>query len=225
MNYSLATLGFGFILGVQHAFEPDHVIAVATLITEHKKPTKAALAGAFWGVGHTTTLFTIGLIVLILKISIPERLNLFAELLVGIMLVFLGIRAISQGRFLIHKHPHSHEDLKHTHIHAHRESQKDPSHKTKSFLVGVFHGLAGSGALMVLVLSTISTILEGMYYVLLFGMGSILGMTIMSFLLSLPLSYSTQKFINVEKDLRNLAGGASVIFGIYIIYTVSNLLR
>lgn len=224
MNQVLLTLAFGFLLGIKHSFEPDHVIAVSTLVTEHKKSRIAALVGTFWGIGHTTTLFTIGLIVLILKVSIPEKLSLLGEFMVGIILILLGLSAIFQERFVIHTHHHTHEDTKHTHLHAHSEHDNASSHRRKSFLVGVFHGLAGSGALMVLVLTTVRTLLEGVYYMLLFGLGSTLGMTLMSFLIGLPLSYSSKKYINAEKSLRNLAGGVSIVFGIFIMYSVSKLL-
>lgn len=194
------TLILGFILGIKHAFEADHIIAISTIVTEQKNPIKAALVGTFWGLGHTTTLFIIGVLVLLLKLSIPENISLIFELFVGVMLVILGVRAIKQGRIILH---------------AHRK------HHT-SFLIGIVHGLAGSGALMILVLSTISSLAQGLYYILLFGLGSTLGMSAMSFLVSLPFIFSASKFPQMEKYLRLIAGTLSILFGLLMVYYIAN---
>lgn len=187
----LFTLILGFMLGIKHAFEADHVIAVSTIVSEQRNPFKAALIGTFWGLGHTTTLFIIGIIVLLLKLSIPEKLSLLLEGLVGIMLIILGIRVIIKNN-LLHTHKH--------HV---------------SFLVGLIHGVAGSGVLMLLVLSTISSLLEGLYYILLFGLGSVLGMSTMSFIIGVPFLYSASKFPKLEKYLRFGAGVLSILFGCF----------
>lgn len=194
------TLILGFILGIKHAFEPDHVIAISTIVTDQKNPLKAALVGTFWGLGHTTTLFITGVLVLLLKLSIPEKVSLTFEFFVGVMLIILGARAIQRGKVILHTHKHE-------------------KHHT-SFLIGTVHGLAGSGALMLLVLTTIPSLSQGLYYILLFGLGSVVGMSAMSFLLGLPFLFSTAKFPQIEKYLRLVAGTLSIFFGLFWIYQI-----
>lgn len=213
---SLVTLFLGFILGLQHAFEADHMIAVSTMVTEQKNPFKAALVGTFWGIGHTTTLFIAGIIVLLLKITIPEKIALALEFCVGIMLVGLGAYTLYKARTSIHSHEHAHEDTHHEHPHKIGSIH----HHHKSFLIGTVHGLAGSGALMVLVLATVQSVIEGLYYILIFGIGSIAGMTIMSMIIGLPFIYSTKKFPNMERTLRFIAGVLSIGFGMFVMYEI-----
>lgn len=214
----LLTLALGFFLGVKHAFEADHIIAVSTIVTEQKNPLKAALIGTFWGIGHTTTLFIVGLIVLLLKVQITEKVALSLEFVVGFMLVLLGVYTIYKTRFTIHVHKHEHRKGT-MHEHPHWHSKADHKHHT-SFFIGSIHGLAGSGALMVLVLSTVSSLIEGLYYILLFGIGSIAGMTIMSLVVGLPFIYSTKRYPNIEKYLRLAAGVLSILFGGFVMYQI-----
>lgn len=190
------SLVLGFILGVKHAFEADHVVAVSTIVSELKSPFKAAVVGAFWGIGHTTTLFLVGIVVLLLRVSIPQNLSLSLEGLVGVMLIILGIRIFNNKSLINYKSHHV------------------------PFLVGLVHGLAGSGVLMILVLSTIPTLMVGLFYILLFGVGSIMGMSLVSFLIGIPFSYSSSKFPKIEKNLRLLSGFFSILFGLIIIAEV-----
>lgn len=192
----LFTLVLGFILGIKHAFEADHIIAVSTIASEQKNSFKAALMGIFWGIGHTTTLFIVGFLVLILKISIPQSLSLILEGLVGVMLIVLGIK-----------------------VFVNFQSTHSPNHKMP-FLVGVVHGLAGSGALMLLVLSTIANVLDGLFYILVFGVGSLLGMSIMSFIISIPILYAKNQLPKLENYLCIGAGVLSILFGAFVIYEV-----
>lgn len=210
--FSLSTLFLGFLLGLTHALEADHLIAVSTTVTSSKNPFKAATVGMFWGIGHTTTLFLVGLIVLVLHITIPENLSIGLEGLVGIMLIGLGITTLRKKDNSVHEHEHEHSGESHTHLHtshAHR-------HK-RSFLIGTIHGLAGSGALMVLVLSTINSVMQGIIYIILFGVGSIAGMSVMSFLFGLPLSISS-RFIRMNHMLHRILGCISIIFGAFVLY-------
>jgi len=218
MERQLSILVFGFLLGIKHSFETDHVVAVTTIVSEHKKLLQAALVGTFWGMGHTTTLFVIGLSVLVLKIAIPQQISLFFEMIVGITLVVLGLAAIYRTvSFHIHVHTHSH--LTHVHQHMHTNTSHSHVHK-KSFLMGTLHGLAGSGALMLLVLSTIRNTMEGVIYILLFGIGSAGGMTVISLILGLPFLLSTQKFPNIQKYLSLVAGIISVVVGATLAYEI-----
>jgi len=219
MSQTIPLLIFGFLLGIKHAFDADHVVAVSTMISEFKNPLRASLVGAFWGFGHTTTLFVVGLMVLLLKISIAENISLFFELLVGFMLILLGIRAIWQRNINFHEHVHQHKNSVHSHLHFHTLTKHFHRHH-KSFLIGTVHGLAGSGALMILVLTTLHSFLEGIYYILIFGIGSIIGMSLISIVIGFPLIYSSQKFPKAEKYLRIITGFCSVIFGIIVIYEI-----
>ncbi|MEN9407474.1 MAG: hypothetical protein RLZZ455_690 [Candidatus Parcubacteria bacterium] len=209
---SLSTLFLGFLLGLTHALEADHLIAVSTTVTSSKNPFKAATVGMFWGIGHTTTLFLVGLIVLVLNVTIPENLSIGLEGLVGIMLIGLGITTLRKKDNSVHEHLHEHSGESHTHLHTNH------SHRHKrSFLIGTVHGLAGSGALMVLVLSTIHSVMQGIIYIILFGVGSIAGMSVMSFLFGLPLSLSS-RFIRINHTLHRIIGFVSILFGTFVIY-------
>ena len=213
------TLILGFILGIKHAFEPDHVVAISTIATEQKNLFKSALIGTFWGLGHTTTLLITGFLVLLLKLSIPEKLSQGFEFLVGMMLIILGVRAIQKGRIILHTHRHEHEEKSHQHMHFHEDKPAHRKHHI-SFLIGTVHGLAGTGTLMLLVLSTVPSLTQGLYYILLFGLGSTLGMSAMSFLVGLPFLFSAGQFPQMEKYLRLLAGILSILFGLFWIYEV-----
>lgn len=218
MTSHATVLALGLVLGIKHAFETDHVAAVTTIVSEHKNPLRAALIGTFWGLGHTTTLLIVGLFVLIAKISIPEKVSLFFEMLVGFALVCLGLLSIM--RILVsHKHSHHHGDTNHAHVHAHQSPNHTHFHK-KSFLMGTLHGLAGSGALMILVLSTIKTTIEGIFYILLFSLGSIGAMTFISMVLGLPFILSARKFPSTQKYVTAAAGAVSVFVGLGLIYEI-----
>lgn len=219
MDQTIPLLIFGFLLGVKHAFDTDHMVAVSTMISEFKNPLRAALVGTFWGFGHTTTLFIVGLIILLLKISIPENVSLFFELIVGFTLISLGVKAVWQSKINLHEHRHEHEETAHSHFHFHDLEKHFHGHH-KSFFIGTVHGLAGSGALMILVLSTVHSIVEGIYYILIFGIGSIVGMSLISIILGFPLIYSTQKFPKAEKYMRIITGSLSILFGILLIYEI-----
>ena len=219
MNQTLLTLLLGFFLGIKHAFDADHIIAVSTMVTEHKNPFKASLVGTFWGIGHTTTLFIVGIIVLLLKITIPENVSLSLEMIVGFVLVLLGIKAIREKQESLHMHVHTHDQESHVHPHLHSNHNHWHKHYY-SFAIGLIHGLAGSGVLMILVLSTINEIFQGVYYILLFGIGSIIGMTVISFFVGIPFIYSAKKFPYIEKYLRVVAGILSIVFGLSIVYEI-----
>lgn len=213
MPQTILTLFFGFILGIKHAFDADHLLAITTALTEQKNPFKAALLGTFWGIGHTLTLFIIGILVLFFNLSIPEKISMNLELLVGIMLIALGLGTITKRNLKIHHHVHKHDGIAHSHLHSPQHHQ----HR-RSFLIGIVHGLAGSATIMILVISTIKSLITGIYYILLFGFGSIIGMTLVSFFIGIPFIYSMEKFTQGEKYIRIIAGSFSIIFGSYIFF-------
>src|SRR3989338_2332474 len=147
-----AAFGLGLILGIKHALDADHVIAVSTIVSEHQSLKWASLIGAFWGLGHTTALFVVGLLVIGLRLTIPARLALGLEFLVALMLVILGgsilWRSFRVEKLHLHAHAHNPETHAHFHIHAKTEEDHGHSHPFKSmrkpFLVGMVHALAGS---------------------------------------------------------------------------------
>lgn len=209
----------GFLLGLEHAFEADHLVAVSTMVVHHKNPWKAALVGTFWGMGHTFTLFLVGIAVLLFKVAIPAEIALWFEFLVGVMLTFLGLRLIILTRKVLHTHAHAHGKDKHDHPHFHSASKHQHQHH-KSFLIGTIHGLAGSGVLVILVLSTVRSVVDGLLYILIFGIGSIAGMSLMSIFIGIPFIYSSHKFPVVEKYLKILAGTLGILIGILIMYRI-----
>lgn len=224
-----AAFGLGLLLGVQHALDPDHLIAVSTIVSEHKNFKWASLIGAFWGLGHTTTLFIVGMAVIGLRVTIPPRLGSGFEFLVALMLVILGINVLRKtfGTERVHLHTHSHNPETHTHFHVHDNPQQDHGHAhpmnamRRPFIVGMVHGLAGSAALMLLVLSTIASPLGGLLYIFIFGLGSMGGMLLLSGIISLPFVLTAQRFTLMNRWIRVLAGVASIGFGLFLGWEMS----
>ena len=228
----LAAFSLGLLLGIQHALDPDHLIAVSTIVSEHKNFKWASLIGAFWGLGHTTTLFIVGLLVIGLRVSIPPRLGEGLEFLVALMLVILGINVLRKafGAERVHLHTHSHSPETHTHFHVHDNPRQDHAHPhpfkamRRPFIVGMVHGLAGSAALMLLVLSTIESPVGGLLYIVIFGLGSVGGMLLLSGIISLPFILTAQRFSAMNRWIRVFAGVASVTFGIYLGWEIGSQL-
>lgn len=219
-----AAFGLGLILGIKHALDADHLIAVSTIVSEHRSLKWASLIGAFWGLGHTATLFVVGLLVIGLRLTISPRLALGLEFSVAIMLVILGInilwRSFRVEKIHLHAHNHSPETHAHFHIHGEREEIHAHPHPFKSmrkpFFVGMVHGLAGSAALMLLVLTTIPSPLAGLLYIVIFGFGSVGGMLVLSSLIGLPFILTAQRFTALNRWIRLAAGLASAAFGIFL---------
>ncbi len=188
-----------------------------------RHPLRAALAGTFWGLGHTLTLLLVGILVIVFKVSIPSGMALSLEFLAGAVLVALGAQ-ILWGYFRVRFHRHSHgpgHSHLHFHAHDHEYDHHRPNHHRKSLLVGMVHGLAGSAALMLLVLSTIDSPWIGVAYILLFGLGSNLGMMIASTAIGLPFSLSALRFWRLNENARLLAGAVSVILGALVMVEIA----
>ena len=174
---AIAVLLLGFVFGLYHAIEADHLAAVSAIVSEHKNVLTASVIGGFWGLGHTISLFIVGALVIFVKVQISENTEGFLEGAVGIMLVFLGLNAIRKifAAQKIHTHTHDHDGHQHSHIHIHREEKAEVSHHRfapRSMLVGMIHGLAGSAGLMLLVLPTIPSPSVALLYIAIFGTGS-----------------------------------------------------
>ncbi len=211
---------FGFLLGVKHALDADHIVAVTTIVSRSSSLRRSVLAGLSWGIGHALTIFLVGFAVLVFKLTIPDRLALSMEFVVGVVLILLGaplIRQLVTGR--AHVHLHQHGDKQHLHSHSHDETPgHDHQHIRRPLLIGMVHGLAGSGALTVLVLSTMPSVNQGLFFLLLFGVGSILGMLVFSGLISLPFSFTAGRSLKLNLWVRGVAGVISIVFGIFIMW-------
>src|SRR3954451_520643 len=213
----LSILALGFVLGIKHAIEPDHVIAVSTIASQSKKLLRSSLAGVFWGIGHTATLLIVGVILIFMKGEIPEKWAMSLEFLVGIMLVYLGITTILSLKN-IHLHKHQHDGDEHKHVHSHESSGKHEhkhQHDTylKSMLIGLVHGLAGSGAMVLLTMSTVKSVGEAAIYILIFGAGTVMGMLFFTTIIGIPFVLS-KKRRTISGTLGITTGVISTTFGI-----------
>ena len=251
----LSIIALGFFLGMRHATDPDHVIAVTTIVTRERRLSKSALIGAVWGLGHTMTIFVVGGAIILFNLVIPPRLGLTMELAVAFMLVLLGIvnvrsffraapRAVAHSG-VVHSHPHAHGDYIHTHAHGHQpEEHPHAGNRTplaradrllsgfaayrpiRPLVIGIVHGLAGSAGVALLVLATIRDPHWAVLYLLVFGLGTIAGMMLITMSLA-----SAFHFLRAgERFSRRLALASGVLslgFGIlvsYQIFVVSGLL-
>ncbi|MFN7944295.1 MAG: sulfite exporter TauE/SafE family protein [Blastocatellia bacterium] len=227
---TLSVLTLGLVLGLKHAVEADHLAAVTAIVSERKSLFSSTLVGGLWGIGHTIPILLVGLAVIILRVEIKERVGLSLEFCVGLMLIALGAHALwklKRGKRL-HLHAHQHGGHLHVHPHFHdKDKPHDEAHTHHGFrlglrplFVGMMHGLAGSAALVPLVVAEIRSPLVGMFYMLVFGFGSIGGMMLMSSLVGLPLHLTAAKFSRFNYALRALAGIFSVGFGLFMVYKI-----
>ena len=230
---TLAVLGIGLVFGLKHATEVDHVIAVSTIVSQHKSVFRSALVGLLWGAGHTASLLLVGVVVLALRVSIPERVSSWLELGVALMIIGLGLsalwRALRKSR-KVHVHQHNHDGVSHVHIHFHEnETKHEPaislphSHAVlrlgwKPVLIGTMHGLAGSGALTLLVLTQISSPWIGLLYLAIFGFGSMVGMLLMSGVIGFPFALTSTRLTHAHDRLQTVAAVLSICFGIWYAY-------
>ena len=188
----LASSSLGSLLGMRHALEPDHLAAVSTLVTSERSSYRAALLGACWGLGHTLALVIVVAVLVLLRAEMPARMADVCEFFVAVMLIGLGMRAIFQATrqgVAGPAHAHRHGGLVHMHQagapHVHIGAW---TMARRPLVVGAVHGLAGSGALTALVLTTLPTTAAQLAYVGLFGLGSTLGMAALSGILGWPLA-------------------------------------
>lgn len=201
----------GFIIGVGHAFEADHIAAVTTIATQTKKIKEAAYVGITWGLGHSFMLLTVGMLALLFKLSINEQLADLVEVIVGVMLILLGLNI---ARKLSNLHFHRKDKV----FHSHPGKSK---HYHKSFLIGGLHGLAGSAALNVLVIASVETITQGFLYILFFGVGSVLAMAAVSGIIGIPSAMI--KHIKVYKTMQIVSAMLSISVGFYILLSRGGL--
>lgn len=215
----VTTLFFGFVLGMEHALDADHVVAVSTIVSHSRSLWRSAVIGVFWGVGHTLTLLVVGLVVILLKVNTPESIALSMEFLVGIVLVGLGVEILrGYRRKRVHAHAHSHGGTVHVHFHSHalgedHDHDHDAAPSWKPLFVGMIHGLAGSAALMLLVLTTVQSTTEGLLFILLFGGGSICGILLLSTVIAIPFALTAGRLEPINEAVRLVAGLVSMVLG------------
>jgi len=234
---TLAFLGIGLVFGLKHATEVDHVVAVSTIVSQHKNVFRSAVVGLLWGAGHTASLLVVGAIVLVLRVAIPERVSNWLEFAVALMIIGLGVSALWRALRTnneVHVHKHNHDGLSHVHIHFHEnETKHEPTTRSrhshaissigwKPVLIGTVHGLAGSGALTLLVLTQITSTAIGLLYLAVFGIGSMAGMLLMSGLIGFPFALTSTQLTSVHHRLQTTAAVFSICFGLWYGYqTVS----
>jgi ABC-type nickel/cobalt efflux system permease component RcnA len=266
----ISIIALGFFLGMRHATDPDHVIAVSTIVSREREIGKSAWIGVFWGIGHTLTIFAVGAAIILFDIAISPRLGLSMELAVGLMLILLGIiNVVSFFRDLplaseragtpappqdsitkagtpappqpemVHSHAHSHGDFIHTHPHSHEHGSDGHRHGDQNpvawldrmflrfklyrplrpLMIGIVHGMAGSAAVALLVLATIRDPRWAVAYLLVFGIGTIAGMMVitMSIASTFRLARGKQVFL---RRLAMASGVLSLGFGTFVAYQI-----
>ncbi len=231
----LFALALGFALGLKHATEADHLVAVTTIVSEQRSLWRSSLVGALWGVGHTAALALAGLVIILLQVAISPRTGAMLEIIVAAMIVLLGLRVlyvVFKDHRRIHAHTHAHDGRAHLHLHFHDENDAHApatahahdaaGHKFlrgwRPVLVGMVHGMAGAAALPLLVLSELmggGSRALGLAYLVVFGIGSIAGMLLMSAVISLPFIFSAARFDRLLPAVRFVVGLASIAFGFY----------
>jgi len=245
----LTVIGVGFLLGMRHATDPDHVIAVTTIVSRQQSIRHAGVIGILWGLGHTITIVLVGTGIIVFNLAIPARIGLMMELAVGLMLILLGVMnltgatrwitdRVTPGPGVIHSHVHRHGEMEHVHVHAHQpdgpiELDEEPQGLVSTLLqrmglyqllrplaVGIVHGLAGSAAVALLVLTTIRDPRWAIAYLLVFGVGTIAGMMLITMILGAPFAYTGQRFTRFNRGLGLASGLVSVAFGLFLTFQI-----
>jgi sulfite exporter TauE/SafE len=217
----LSILVIGFVLGIKHAMEPDHVIAVSTMVSNTKKLLSSSIIGIFWGIGHTITLFIVGMVFIFMKKEIPSEVALYLEFAVGVMLVYLGIKSyVFAERNDIHSHEHKHEEVLHKHFHEENINHEHTNNRVlhfKSIFIGLVHGLSGSAAMILLTMTSVEHPWQAGIYIIIFGVGTVIGMLLCTILIGIPFALSNEnKKMNIT--LSRITGIISSIYGVYYMY-------
>jgi high-affinity nickel-transport protein len=265
MTSVLLLLGIGFFLGMRHATDPDHVVAVSTIVSREKSIVRAGWIGLLWGAGHTLTILVVGAAIILFGIVIPPRVGLALEFSVALMLIFLGVLNLTGAMRWIsekfspahpclqvhHSHVHVHDGHFHFHAHTHGEpvqpgastncdghgehhddeiepphwlrapvEQLGLFHTLRPLLVGIVHGLAGSAAVALLVLGTIREARWAIFYLLVFGLGTIAGMMLMTLAFAVPMTAAGRKFGWLGRSMVTATGVLSVAFGLAVAYQI-----
>ncbi len=216
----------GFLLGMRHATDPDHVVAVTTIVSRHRTTKDAALIGVLWGLGHTLTILAVGTGIILLGWIIPPRVGLSLELAVGVMLIVLGLMNLSGARQRTAAAVTSPVAAGTEHVHIPRArlehwlGRLGFYQSLRPLLVGVVHGLAGSAAVALLVLTTIGNTRWAIVYLLVFGIGTAAGMMLISAGIAWPLARAGARYAQLPQKLRITSGLASLMLGLALAYQI-----
>jgi len=247
----LSIIAVGFFLGMRHATDPDHVIAVTTIVSRQRNLLRAALTGIVWGIGHTLTIFVVGSAIILFDVVIPARIGLSMEFSVGLMLIVLGamniasfmrtartIAPAAQESDVVHSHPHVHGDFVHSHAHGHAPETHSHSHQTpltwldrifgriglyqqlRPLVIGIVHGLAGSAAVALLILTTIRNPYWAMVYLLVFGAGTVGGMMLITMSIASAFKFFGGRNEKFSHWLGFASGLLSLAFGLFLAYQI-----
>ena len=251
----LSIIFLGFFLGMRHATDPDHVIAVTTIVSRERKIWYAALIGVLWGIGHTLTIFLVGGSIILFSLVIPPRLGLTMEFSVALMLILLGVlnltgimrwitetfAAAPGGGSEVHSHPHPHSHSEYVHAHPHRHEPEAHGHRDdetpqgwldrtfgrlglyqllRPLIVGLVHGLAGSAAVALLVLAAIQNPFWAIIYLVVFGIGTITGMMLITAAIAVPFAYTANRFAGLNRSLSVASGLLSLGFGLFLAFQI-----
>jgi ABC-type nickel/cobalt efflux system permease component RcnA len=228
----LGILGLGFLLGMQHALEADHVAAVSSIAARRSEVADIVKHGLTWGLGHTLTLFVFAGAAILLGHAIPETIARPLETAVGVMLVGLGAHVLWRlWRDRVHFHRHRHDDGSvHVHVHSHAgeavpHARSFHAHahgfRWRTLLVGLMHGMAGSAALLVLTVSQASNPVAGLAYVALFGVGSMIGMGALSTVIAVPIAISARWLNFANRGLQGAVGIVTIAIGLRTILSTA----
>ncbi len=254
----LAIALLGLLLGMRHATDPDHVIAVTTILSRERRLAVAARIGVVWGLGHTITMLIVGAAIIIFKIAIPARLGLAMEFAVAVVLILLGVGAAAslirkaatrmrggsskQAALVVHAHAHAHDGTVHLHPHVHigpHQDGDDSAHHDhripadrlpsfaarrpllRSFTVGLVHGLAGSAAIALLVLSAIPQPLWATLYLAIFCVGTVIGMGLITTAIATPFMVVSRRASWIHQGLVTGSGLLSFGFGLFLAYQIA----
>ena len=259
---TFGSAGFGLILlgltlGMRHATDPDHVIAVTAILTRERRFVAAIRIGVAWGLGHSATVLAVGIAIIFLKIKVPTRLGLTLEFAVALVLILLGVEAARETLAIVakklrfaatpeisltvhsHRHSHQHHGRLHSHEHVHVHSMLDngfdehahvipagmaatlsPRSMSKSFMVGLVHGLAGSAAIALLVTAAIPSPWWATLYMLIFCVGVVIGMILITTAVGAPFVFAAQRLEGIHKRLGLAAGWLSFGFGMFLAYQI-----
>lgn len=245
MDPIISVVLLGLLLGIQHSTDADHVVAVATIASRKPRVLSGLVIGALWGVGHTATIALVGGAIILGKLTVTPGVERWLELAVAVMLIVLGggrlvwtlrgrervypdhvlVEHAHDDHEVFHNHPHAHGALSHRHPHLHPSrrllailQEVGPVQALRSIAVGLVHGLAGSAAVALLVLSTIKDPYWATAYLLVFGAGTILGMMGVTAILTVPFALIARRFAGLHRSLVAGTGAVSLCLGIFLVY-------
>ena len=235
MSQIVALAGFGFLLGMRHATDADHVVAVTTILNRSRRLMDTTLIGVLWGLGHTITVVIVGVLIIVFNVVIPPPVGLAMEFAVALMLIALGILNLTGSlRSLterltppapLHAHDHAHAGSSHGHLHGHGAqpglvASLGRYQLIRPVVVGLVHGLAGSAAVALLVLATIQDTGTAIAYLVIFCIGVAAGMAVLTTVIGLPFMLSRARSVQINRWLTIGSGVLSLALGLLLAYEV-----